>query len=83
MEYMLITLFGIFVGISISAYIFIEKSHRKDRKIANQKVMIRNRDILIERQHKMLSNIKAQVNKHYYTAEMLENKINELFSNAN
>ena len=44
MEVVLGCLAGIFVGYTTCALFAIDKMNEKDRKIANQKVMIKNRD---------------------------------------
>ena len=71
MEYIIITLFGVFIGIAIAGYMFVDEINRRDRKIANQKAMINNRDTLIGRQRNMITRIKDTVNKRYYTVERL------------
>ncbi len=81
MEYIIITLFGIFVGIAISGYMFVDEVDRKDRKIANQKAMIANRDILIARQCNQLTKIKTEVIKQQFNSvENLRNKIKSILS---
>ena len=52
MEYIIIVLFGIFVGIAVAGYMFVDEVDKKERKIANQKAMINNRDTLIDYQCK-------------------------------
>ena len=44
MEVVLGCLAGIFVGYTTCALFAIDKMNEKDRKIANQKVMLKNRD---------------------------------------
>lgn len=59
MEYIIITMFGIFVGIAVAGYMFVDEINRKERRIANQKAMINNRDTLIDYQCKKLQTVKA------------------------
>jgi len=80
MEYIIITMFGIFVGLSVAGYMFVTEIYKRDRKIANQKAMLENRDILIDRQCNQLSKIKNAVNKRYYTIEKLEGEIKSILS---
>lgn len=58
MEYIIITLFGIFVGIALAGYMFTTEINKKEKAISNQKAMIKNRDILIERQLNELNSLK-------------------------
>lgn len=59
---------------------------QKDRKIANQKVMIENREKLIEHQTKRIAKLEATLKQikfiaesnHYNNAEAYLRKINEL-----
>ena len=59
MEYIIITMFGIFVGITTASYMFINELNKRGRKIDNQKAMINNRDDLIDYQCKKLQGIKS------------------------
>ena len=54
MEYIIIVLFGIFVGIAVAGYMFVDEVDKKERRIANQKAMIINRDKFINDQCKKL-----------------------------
>lgn len=80
MEYIIITMFGIFIGIAVAGYMFVTEINKRDRKIFNQKAMIENRDILIDRQCNQLSKIKNAVNKKYYTLELLKDEIKSILS---
>lgn len=82
MEYVVITMFGIFVGIATASYIFINELNKRGRKIDNQNVMINNRDDLIDYQCKKLQGIKSIiVSEDLYINKI--DKIEELFANDN
>lgn len=81
MEYIIIVLLGAFTGLAVAGYMFVTEINKRDRKIANQKAMIENRDILIDRQRNQLSKIKNAVNKKYYTLELLKDEIKSILSN--
>lgn len=76
MEYIIIVLFGIFIGISVAGYMFTTEINRKERKIANQKAMINNRDILINDQCNKLQLIKAIMKSN----DLYINKIDKIKS---
>ena len=60
----------------IIGYIAVEEIDKRERKIANQKAMIRNRDILIDDQCTKLSQIKLILKEQQYNSvENLTNKI--------
>lgn len=59
MEYIIVALFGIFIGVSVAGYMFATEINRKERKLANQKAMINNRDIVINDQCNKLQTIKT------------------------
>ena len=61
MEYIIIVLFGIFVGIAVAGYMFVDEVDKKERKIANQKAMIINRDKFINDQCREIQAIKSIV----------------------
>lgn len=82
MEYIITTLFGIFIGVAVAGYMFINEINKKERKIADQKAKIENKNDLIDRQFNQIRKIKEEVNKHYYTVETLENKIKSVLSNG-
>lgn len=82
MEYIIIVLFGIFVGIATAGYMFITEIDRKERKIANQKAMINNRDILIDDQCNKLQTIKTIMQSSDLYINKID-KIKELFSETN
>ena len=89
MEYIIITLFGIFVGIAVAGYMFTTEINKKEKKISNQKAMIKNRDILIERQLNELNSLK-RYKKDILTILNLKStivdkydKIKELFTDDN
>lgn len=81
MEYIIITLFGIFIGISIAGYMFVNEINKKERKIANQKAMINNRNEKIEDYCNKIALIIKAVNKGYYAVETLEDEIKRVLSN--
>lgn len=82
MEYIIIVLFGIFVGMATAGYMFTTEIDRKERKIANQKAMINNRDILIDVQCNKLQTIKTiMLSSDLYINKI--DKIKELFSETN
>ncbi len=79
MEKIILVLFGIFIGMAIAGYMFINKINRKERKILNQKKMIKNRDDVIEKQWNKLTLIKNEVSKSQYgSVENLQNKIKSI-----
>lgn len=82
MEYIIIALFGIFIGISVAGYMFTTEINRKERKIANQKAMINNRDILIDDQCNKLQTIKTIMQSSDLYINKID-KIKELFSETN
>lgn len=82
MEYIIIVLFGIFVGMATAGYMFTTEIDRKERKIANQKAMINNRDILIDNQCNKLQSIKAIMQSNDLYINKID-KIKELFSETN
>lgn len=59
MEYIIIVLFGIFVGMATAGYMFVDEIDRKERKIASQTAMINIREKLIDDQCKKIQTIKA------------------------
>ncbi len=60
---------------------FVNEINRKERKIANQKAMIENKDDLINRQRNKLSLIKTEVSKQQFNSvENLQNKIKSILS---
>lgn len=76
MDYIIVTLFGVFVGISTAGYMFTTKINKQERKIANQNAMIKNRDISIDDQCTKLSQIKLILKEQQYNSvENLTNKI--------
>ena len=81
MQNIIIVLFGIFIGISVAGYMFTDELNKKNRKIANQKAMITNRDKVIECQGNKLSLIKKAIDKRFYTVEKLEDEIKSALSN--
>ena len=83
MQYIIGVLLGIICGMGIAGLMAVKEINKKERKTANLLVMIKNRDILIERQRKILTAIKSAVNKKYFTVEKLKNEIKELFTDAN
>lgn len=82
MEYIIIVLFGIFVGIAVAGYMFVDEVDKKERKIANQKAMINNRDTLIDYQCKKLQTAKAIIKSDDLYINKID-KIKELFSETN
>ena len=82
MGYIIIVLFGIFVGIATAGYMFVEEINRKERKIANQKAMISNRDILIDNQCNKLQSIKSIIKSEDLYINKID-KIKELFTDCN
>lgn len=76
MEYIIVTLFGVFVGISTAGYMFTTEINRKERKIANQKAMINNRDIVINDQCNKLQTIKTIM----LSSDLYINKIDKIKS---
>lgn len=59
MEYIIICLLGIFVGMSTAGYMFVDEINKKERKIANKDAMIKNRDVLIDDQCRKLIKIRT------------------------
>ena len=59
MEYIIITMFGIFVGMATAGYMFVDEIDRKERKIASQTAMINIREKLIDDQCKKNTNNKS------------------------
>lgn len=82
MEYIIIVLFGIFVGIAAAGYMFVDEVDKKERKIANQKAMINNRDNLIDYQCKKIQIAKAIIKSDDLYINKID-KIKELFSETN
>ena len=82
MEYIIITMFGIFVGMATAGYMFVDEIDRKERKIANQKVMINNKDELIDYQCEKIQAIKSIVKSDDLYIDKID-KIEELFSENN
>lgn len=82
MEYIIIVLFGIFVGIAVAGYMFVDEINRKERRIANQKAMIINRDKFINDQCKKLQILKAIIKSDDLYINKID-KIKELFSETN
>ena len=82
MEYIITTLFGIFVGIAVAGYMFVNEINKKERKIANQKAMIENRDVLIDKQCSKLIRIKNIINSDDLYINKID-KIKELFTDCN
>ena len=80
MEKIILVLFGIFIGMAIAGYFCLDKIHRKDRRILNQKAMIDNREKLINYQRTLLNLIKEALNHRYYTVEKLEDKIKTILN---
>lgn len=64
---------------------------KKDRRIANQKIMIKNRDKLIEKQSQRIANLEATIMQvramasmnNYNHPEIYLRKINELVRRVN
>ena len=82
MDYIIVTLFGVFVGISTAGYMFTTKINKQERKIANQNAMIKNRDISIDDQRTKLSQIKLILKEQQYNSvENLTNKIKSILFN--
>ena len=75
MECIISGMLGMFIGMLIIAYITIGVINRKDRKISNQKAMIKNRDEVIDNQNEKIKLIKKAVEKGYYDIKTLENEI--------
>lgn len=82
MEYIIVSIFGIFIGIATAGYMFVNEINRKERKIANQKAMINNRDILIDDQCNKLQTIKTIIQSNDLYINKID-KIKELFSETN
>lgn len=82
MEYIIIVLFGIFVGIAVAGYMFVDEVDKKERRIANQKAMIINRDKFINDQCKKLQILKAIIKSDDLYINKID-KIKELFSETN
>ena len=61
MECIISGMLGMFIGMLIIAYITIGVINRKDRKISNQKAMIKNRDEVIDNQNEKIKLIKKAV----------------------
>ncbi|MGN1271456.1 MAG: hypothetical protein ACI4UX_05810 [Clostridia bacterium] len=76
MEYIIVALFGTFIGVSVAGYMFTTEINRKERKIANQKAMINNRDILINDQCNKLQLIKVIMKSN----DLYINKIDKIKS---
>ena len=82
MEYIILVLFGIFIGVSVAGYMFTTEINRKERKLANQKAMIKNRDILIANQCNKIQLIKNEISKPQFgSVENLQNKIKSVLFN--
>lgn len=82
MEYIIITMFGIFVGMATAGYMFVDEVDKKERKIANQKAMIINRDKFINDQCKKIQIAKAIIKSDDLYINKID-KIKELFSETN
>lgn len=82
MEAVLGCLFGIFAGYATSALFAIDEINKRDKKIADQKAMIKNRDEVINRQSFKLERIKAILSSNEIFTEKYD-KIKELFSSTN
>lgn len=82
MEYIIIVLFGIFVGIAAAGYMFVDEVDKKERKIANQKAMIINRDKFINDQCKKIQIAKPIIKSDDLYINKID-KIKELFSETN
>lgn len=82
MEYIIIVLFGIFVGMATAGYMFVDEVEKKERRIANQKVMINNKDELIDYQCEKIQAIKSIVKSDDLYIGKID-KIEELFSETN
>ena len=82
MEYVVITMFGIFVGIATASYMFVNELNKKERLILNQKAMIKNRDAIIDEQNKIVNKIKRILKADKIFTEKFD-KIKELFEEAN
>lgn len=78
MEAVLGCLFGIFAGYATSALFAIDEINKRDKKIADQKAMIKNRDLVIDKQSSKLKKIKAILKSDEIFTEKF-NKIKELF----
>jgi len=80
MQYIIGVLLGIICGMGI---LMAEKEiNKKEKKIANQTAMIKNRDILIDNQRNKLSAIKIELSKQQYNSiENLQNKIKSILFN--
>lgn len=82
MEYVVITMFGIFVGIATASYMFVNELNKKERLILNQKAMIKNRDAIIDEQNQIVNKIKRILKADKIFTEKYD-KIKELFANDN
>ena len=82
MEYVIITMFGIFVGIATASYMFINELNKKERLILNQNAMIKNRDAIIDEQNKIVNKIKRILKADKIFTEKFD-EIKELFEEAN
>ena len=82
MEYLITVLLGSILGMSLAGYYARIKINEQCRKIANQKAMIKNGDILIDDQCTKLSQIKAILKEQQYgSVENLTNKIKRVLFN--
>lgn len=82
MEAIICCLFGIFIGYATCALFAIDEINKKDRKITNQNAMIKNRDLVIDKQSFKLERIKAILSSNEIFTEKF-NKIKELFPETN
>lgn len=46
-------------GVASAGYMFVTEINKRDKKIANQKAMIKNRDDLIDKQRSKITKIKT------------------------
>ena len=65
-----------------AGYMFVDEINRKERRIANQKAIINNRDTLIVYQCKKIQAIKSIVKSDDLYIDKID-KIEELFSETN
>lgn len=82
MEAVLGCLCGIFAGYATCALFAIDEINKKDRKIANQKAMIKNRDLVIDKQSLKLERIKSILKSDKIFTEKYD-EIKELFPETN
>lgn len=59
MNILLVTLFGIFIGASITAYIAVVAIEKRNRKILNLKAMVNDRDKRLNKMYEKLNEYEA------------------------